>query len=91
MGAMMSLPNFWLYIYKKKILYGPPFFFCSFMKETRHQHLDKSADKRKQSAELNKELGQLWQQMSREAQEPYYEMAKKAKEEHAKMVKKINK
>lgn len=56
------------------------------MKANRHKYLEESADKRKQSAELNKELGQIWQKMDRSEQEPYYVMAQKAKEEHARMV-----
>lgn len=59
------------------------------MKANRHKYLEESADKRKQSAELNKELGQIWQAMNRDAQQPYYDMAQKAKEEHARMVQEL--
>uniref|UniRef100_A0A914GQR3 HMG box domain-containing protein n=1 Tax=Globodera rostochiensis TaxID=31243 RepID=A0A914GQR3_GLORO len=70
---------------KKDHIKKPMNAFMLFMKANRHKYLEESTDKRKQSAELNKELGQIWQQMSREAQQPYYEMAQKAKEEHARM------
>ncbi|KAL3110354.1 hypothetical protein niasHT_011792 [Heterodera trifolii] len=70
---------------KKDHIKKPMNAFMLFMKANRHKYLEESVDKRKQSAELNKELGQIWQQMNREAQQPYYEMAQKAKEEHARM------
>uniref|UniRef100_A0A1I8BI13 HMG box domain-containing protein n=1 Tax=Meloidogyne hapla TaxID=6305 RepID=A0A1I8BI13_MELHA len=55
------------------------------MKENRHKYMDDCADKRKQSAELNKELGQIWQKMSRDEQQPYYEMAQQKREEHQRL------
>uniref|UniRef100_A0A915LP89 HMG box domain-containing protein n=1 Tax=Meloidogyne javanica TaxID=6303 RepID=A0A915LP89_MELJA len=56
-----------------------------FMKENRHKYMDECADKRKQSAELNKELGQVWQRMTRDEQQPYYDMAQIKREEHQRL------
>ncbi|CAK5089919.1 unnamed protein product [Meloidogyne enterolobii] len=55
------------------------------MKENRHKYMDECADKRKQSAELNKELGQVWQRMTRDEQQPYYDMATLKREEHQRL------
>ena len=55
------------------------------MKENRHKYMDDCSDKRKQSAELNKELGQIWQKMTRDQQQPYYEMAQQKREEHQRL------
>uniref|UniRef100_A0A915P3E5 HMG box domain-containing protein n=1 Tax=Meloidogyne floridensis TaxID=298350 RepID=A0A915P3E5_9BILA len=59
--------------------------FMLFMKENRHKYMDECADKRKQSAELNKELGQVWQRMTRDEQQPYYDMAQIKREEHQRL------
>ncbi|CAK5090563.1 unnamed protein product [Meloidogyne enterolobii] len=59
--------------------------FMLFMKENRHKYMDECADKRKQSAELNKELGQVWQRMTRDEQQPYYDMATLKREEHQRL------
>lgn len=59
--------------------------FMLFMNMNRDELQKKYGDKRMQSAELNKELGQLWQQMSKEEQKPYYEIANQRKEEHQRL------
>lgn len=41
------------------------------------------AGRTRESAEINKELGQLWRQLSKEEQEPYYKLAEEEKKLHA--------
>lgn len=56
--------------------------FMIFMRENRAAV--SKENKCKQSSELNKELGQRWQSMTKEEQEPYFELSKTEKDEHAK-------
>ncbi|CCD73394.2 Protein pop-1 [Caenorhabditis elegans] len=56
--------------------------FMWFMKENRKALLEEIGNNEKQSAELNKELGKRWHDLSKEEQAKYFEMAKKDKETH---------
>lgn len=47
--------------------------------------MEECGGKRKQSAELNKELGQIWQKLSKDEQQPYYDKAQVNKEQHQKL------
>ncbi|KAF7634929.1 HMG box domain-containing protein [Meloidogyne graminicola] len=67
---------------KREHIKKPMNAFMLFMKENRHKYMDETNDRKKQSAELNKELGQIWQKMSKDEQQPYYEMAQQKREEH---------
>ncbi|CAD5210435.1 unnamed protein product [Bursaphelenchus xylophilus] len=56
--------------------------FMIFMRENRAQVAKENHCK--QSSELNKELGQRWQNLTKEEQEKYFDMARREKEDHAK-------
>ncbi|GMT28110.1 hypothetical protein PFISCL1PPCAC_19407 [Pristionchus fissidentatus] len=53
-----------------------------FMDENRKKLMIEDEWKDKQSADLNKELGQRWQSMNEQEKQPYFELAKKDKDEH---------
>ncbi|KAH7722323.1 pangolin [Aphelenchoides avenae] len=57
--------------------------FMWFMRKNRAKMLEEGGN-HKQSAELNRELGLKWHQLTKEEQQEYYDLAKKEREEHMK-------
>ncbi|CAJ0568153.1 unnamed protein product, partial [Mesorhabditis spiculigera] len=56
--------------------------FMWYMKENRPKLMEELGFREKQSAELNKELGQRWHRLSKDDQEKYFTMAKQDKANH---------
>uniref|UniRef100_A0AC34R2A5 HMG box domain-containing protein n=1 Tax=Panagrolaimus sp. JU765 TaxID=591449 RepID=A0AC34R2A5_9BILA len=59
--------------------------FMIFMKENRPKLLEQEGNLTKQSAELNSDLGKMWQKLSEAEQKQYFEKAKILKEEHERL------
>uniref|UniRef100_A0A0N5APQ9 dTCF n=1 Tax=Syphacia muris TaxID=451379 RepID=A0A0N5APQ9_9BILA len=56
--------------------------FMWFMKKNRPKLMEELDYKERQSAELNKELGRRWHNLSKEEQQQYYDMAKEDRKKH---------